>query len=129
MELQEASAKRWDTIGTVLAAVTLVAGFLILIMASSIIGISKMEFGNVEELNLPVAFKIALSIHGFYGFQVVALLLLSLGIRLLIRIKDRLRANLYGALVGVVLSTVGGLTMCVAELPLLKAWVSIMQAR
>ena len=69
---------------------------------------------------LPWFFKALSNIGKFYGLDALILLLFVLGILALVLIPDRLRANLYAALIAVLMVAFGGIFYLCGTMPLMR---------
>jgi len=111
---------RIDLIGTVLAALSLAVGIVVAFVASWGFGKLPEMFADAGTDELPLLTRIVLGIQRLYGLDLLALLILIGGIFLLVREKDRLRANLYAGLCGVMLLLLAALFFLAGFIPLVR---------
>lgn len=119
MDVQNELNRKWDGLGTVLASLALLGGCLVLFVSCRLLASCDEIYAGIGGLDLPILPRFAMAVQRAHGFDLVALLLLALGIILLVLIKDRLRANLYAALTALLMAMGGAVLLVVSALPLI----------
>lgn len=120
MEPPPESCRRWDLVGTALSSVLLAAGTLISFIGCRMLESNREMIAEIGEPGLPILFRFAWKLQQAQLPAAFSLALLFLGIFMLVKIKDRQRANLYAGLTGMLLGLTGGGLMAVSMLPIVK---------
>ncbi|BCU77531.1 hypothetical protein [Luteolibacter sp. LG18] len=112
------SLKRWDALGTVISALILAGGGLLMAFGVWVVGKCKEMFAEVGLEGLPWFTRSVYFLQKVHVLELAAVLLLGLGVVALAVVPERPRANLYGGLVGVLLALCGAATLATSMIPL-----------